>query len=119
MGDNPLAFDAVIDLCRNRHRRIVLAVLAGERRSQTLTDLTRAIVASTHHVPIAKTPEGTAAQIRASLHHVHVPKLEARSLVEYDRGRHLVAPTLQFERLEPHLSTAIDLDPDLEVPGRR
>lgn len=112
----PLAFDAVLDLCRDKQRRIVLAVLAEQRRRLTVNDLTKTIVKYNHHTPVREVSGAESKRIAISLHHVHLPMLESHSLVEYDQERQLVEPTDAFDRLEPHLSAMIDADPDLEVP---
>lgn len=109
-------FDAVLELCRHRHRRIVLAVLAAEKRSLTVNDLTTAIVEHDRHASPAEISDGESKRIRTSLFHVHLPKLEDLSLVDFDRERQLVDPTPRFDRLRPQLSTVIDADPDLETP---
>ncbi|MDS0473529.1 hypothetical protein [Natrinema sp. 1APR25-10V2] len=109
-------FDTVLRLCQEQHRRIILATLAHEKRSVTVTDLTKTILKHNHHTPPAEVPEEEAKQIRLALHHVHLPKLADHSLVNYDQEQQLVEPTPQFDQLEPQLSTIIDADPDLETP---
>lgn len=109
-------FDALLGLCRNQHRRIILAALAHEERSLTLNDLTKTIANYNHHAPVIDVAEEDLTEIRLSLHHTHIPKLADRSLVKYDQERQLVAPTSQFDQLEPQLSAIIDADPDLEAP---
>lgn len=115
MGGTSIEFDTVLELCRDRHRRIALAVLADRQQSLTLNDLTKMIVNHNHHTP-PEVSEGVVRQIRLSLHHIHIPKLEAVALIEYDSERHLVEPTDQFEQFQPHLSALIDADPGLEAP---
>jgi len=39
MSEDSIAFDSVLDLCQNQHRRIVLGTLAEEQRSLTVNDL--------------------------------------------------------------------------------
>ncbi|QCS43029.1 hypothetical protein [Natrinema versiforme] len=109
-------FDTVLELCQERHRRIILAVLATEKRSLTVNDLTKAIVKHNHHVPLLEISEEESREIRVSLHHMHIPKLEHLSLVHYDQERKLVEPTPQFDQLQPQLSAVIDADPELEAP---
>lgn len=116
MVGTQLGFDAVLDLCGDKHRRIVLAVLAGQQRTLTIDDLAKAVVKHNHHTPLREVPGEEMVQIKSSLHHAHVPELEASGLVEYDIDRHLVEPTAQFERTEPHLSAILDADPEIETP---
>ncbi len=116
MAEPSIKFDALLDLCRDQHRRIVVATLAREKRSLTVNDLTEAIINQNHHVPVTEISEEDTREIRLSLHHTHIPKLADRSLIEYDQERQLVEPTSQFDQLEPQLSAIIDADPDLEAP---
>lgn len=116
MSESPIPFDAVLDLCGNRHRRIVLAVLAAERRSLTVNDLRTAILEYNHHEQVTDASETVLTEITLSLHHAHIPKLEAAGVVEYDSERQLVGPTERFDQLQPQLATIIDADPELEEP---
>ncbi len=115
VGSSP-EFDTVLELCQDQHRRIVLAALTHEERSLTVNDLKQIIVNQNHHASITELPREEISHIQISLVHLHLPKLESLSLVEYDQGRQLVEPTPQFEQLVPQLSAIIDLDPGLEAP---
>ena len=110
------AFDSVLDLCQHQHRRIVLGTLAEEQRSLTLNDLTKAVLKYNHQTPVTEASEGVLTEIRLSLYHVHLPKLAAAGLIDYDPERELVEPTEQFEQVQPTLSTILNADPSLEAP---
>jgi hypothetical protein len=116
MSESSTTFDSVLDLCQHQHRRIVLAVLAEEKRSLTLNDLTQAILKYNHQTPITEASEDVIAEIRLSLHHIHLPKLASEGLIDYDPDRQLVEPTEQFEQVLPTVSTILDADPTLEAP---
>ena len=109
-------FDTVLDLCRDEHRRIVLAVLAEEQRSVTVTDLTKVILKYIHQKPITEASERVLTQIQLSLHHVHIPKLESARVIEYDPEHKHVEPAVQFDQLQPSLRAILDADPSLEQP---
>jgi len=109
-------FNTLLELCQEQHRRIILAVFASEERSLTVNDLTKAIVKHNHHTPPLEVSREETRQIRISLHHMHIPKLEDLSLVNYVQERQLVEPTPQFDQLQPQLSAVIDADPELEAP---
>ncbi|MFU8868546.1 hypothetical protein [Natronococcus sp.] len=108
-------FDTVLELCQAQHRRIILATLAHEKRSVTVTDLTKAILKHNHHTPLAEVPEEETERIRLALHHVHLPKLADQSLVGYDQEQQLVEPTPRFDQILPQLSAIINADPDLDL----
>jgi hypothetical protein len=113
-GWNPIAFDTVLDLCGAEHRRIVLAVLTVERRSLTMDDLQRTILAHNHHTPVTDASEDVLTDILVSLHHTHLPKLESAGVIDYDSERHLVESTELFDQLQPHLSAILGTEPKLE-----
>lgn len=116
MGERPIAFDTVLDLCGDEYRRITLAVLAAEWRSLTVNDLSGTILTYNHHTPVIDASEELLTEIRVSLTHTHIPKLESAGVIEYDSERQLVEPTERFDQLQPHLSTILSTDPDLDEP---
>lgn len=109
-------FDTMLDLCRDQHRRIVLAVLADQQRPLTKRDLTSAIVTHNHHSSMTEITAEQHTEIECSLYHVHLPKLDAAGLVHYDRERGIVEPTEQFEEVQSRLLTVVEADPALEPP---
>ena len=111
-----LSFDTVLGLCRDQHRRIVLATLAAEQRPLTLNDLTKAVLKHNHQLPATEISTEVFTHVQCSLHHLHLPKLTAAGVVNYDTERYLVEPTEQFEHLDPYLSEILAADPDLEQP---
>jgi len=106
----------MLDLCRDRHRRIVLGTLVAEQRSTTLNDLTRTVLKHNRHVLPAEEPDDVLTETRSSLHHRHLPKLASEGLITYESDRGHVAPTEQLEGVRPTLSTILDADPALEAP---
>ncbi|MFA9501263.1 hypothetical protein NP511_03320 [Natrinema thermotolerans] len=114
MSKKPIAFETVLDLCRNRRRRVVLAVLDGERRPLTVNDLRRTVLTQTHQTSVTDVSDGVLTEIRLSLRHTHIPKLESEGVIEYDSERKLVRPTDRFDRLQPQLSAILGADPELE-----
>ncbi|MDG5761766.1 hypothetical protein QA600_20805 [Natronococcus sp. A-GB1] len=109
-------FDLVLDLCQDKHRRIILGVLATERRPLTLNDLTKTVLKHNHQMPLTEISEEALTPIRVSMHHQHIPRLTAAEIIRYDPKRRLVEPTAEFERVEPYLSVILEADPDLEPP---
>ena len=116
MSGDSVAFDSVLDLCVNQHRRIVLGTLAEEQRSLTLNDLTKAILKYNHHTPVTEVSAGVLPEIRSSLYHVQIPKLASEGLINYDPERQLVEPTERLDQVQSTLSAILDADPTLEAP---
>jgi len=116
MSKTRFTVDSVLDVCQHQHRRIVLALLAAERQSLTLNDLTQTVLEYNHQALPTGVSEDVPTEIRLSLHHAHLPKLASDGLVTYDPDQRLVEPTEQFEQVEPALATIFDADPTLETP---
>lgn len=116
MSEDLPTLDAVLGLCADEHRRIVLGVLVTQERSLTIDDLTKAIVKHNHHELLTEVSGETMTEIKAEIHHDHAPRLADAGLVEYDRERQLVEPTEQLARMEPQLSKILDADPAVAPP---
>lgn len=116
MSESSLAFDSILGLCRNQHRRIVLGALAEEQRSLTLDDLIEAILENNHQVPPAEASEDVVTEIRLSLYHVHLPKLASEGFINYTQEHRLVEPTERLDHVQQTLSTILAADSSLEAP---
>ncbi|RQG98119.1 hypothetical protein EA473_02380 [Natrarchaeobius chitinivorans] len=116
MSERFIEYDTVLDLCRNRQRRIILAVLTNQQRSVPLNDLVEAVNKHDHHREDTAGSEDEISEIGLSLYHKHIPALEEASVIAYDEHRKLVEPTERFDELEPYLSTVLEADPELESP---
>lgn len=108
-------FDSILELCGDDHRRIVLGTLLEQRRTLTMRDLSEAIVEYNHHAPLQAVSGELMTEIRIELHHVHVPKLEAAGLVEYDSERDLVEPTAEFDRVAAQVKAVLEAGPALDA----
>ncbi len=93
MGNQQI--DAVFDALADGERRHVCRYLedCGDP-VVTLADLTTYVARETLSGPEMPTTPGTDQResIRVTLHHVHLPKLDAADVVEYDAQRNLVVP---------------------------
>lgn len=116
MGEASLTYDAVLDLCEDGHRRIVLTALTDAQRSLTVTDLTKAIANNTDPVSIGEVSVERHSKLHAMLHHVHLPKIEASGLIEYDPEAGRVQPTEEFDRMQSTLAPILAGDSSLETP---
>ena len=116
MVGTTLELDAVLDVCRHEHRRIVLAELTDRQQSVTTTDLAAAIDERDGYVPLTEVAGETGTRTERSLHHVHLPKLASAGLVDYDADRKVVEPTDRSVQDHPHLRTILQMDPVLATP---
>lgn len=80
------SLDELFDLLRDDRRRTVLSVLDGRDSPIDVSTLARAVADSRHDDPSDEAIE----DVRVTLHHVHLPKLAAASLVDYDRDARTV-----------------------------
>lgn len=111
--DGAPEFDTVLDVCEHKHRRIVLAALAGQQQSISINDLANAIIEHNHHTPPTEAADETVTQIQTALHHVHLPKLSETGFIQYDPERQVVEPTAQVDREKSHLSAILAIDSEL------
>lgn len=116
MSKEEIGFDTALEVCGDRHRRIVLAMLAEEGRALTVRDLAQAIIRYGHDLQPDEVDGEVYANAQAGLHHRHLPKLTKAGVIDYDRKRHLVEPADQLDQLWPSLSTIIALDQELSLP---
>ncbi|WP_092887643.1 DUF7344 domain-containing protein [Halopelagius inordinatus] len=75
------------------NRRVVVGVLAETDRPISISSLAREVAAETQNA----SPDAKIAQTKLSLHHNHLPKLDAAGVVTYDSEERLVAPADGFE----------------------
>lgn len=82
--------DRLFDTLSHSRRRRVLSLLL-EHGSLPLADLADEVATRERDETIAEIPPADVLDVYTSLYHVHVPKLEAASLVEYSQSRDEVA----------------------------
>ena len=116
VSETTSAFDSILGLCRDQHRRIVLATLAAEQRSVTLNDLTQAVLKYNYQASPTAVSEDVLTEVRLSLHHIHLPKLASDGPITYDPDRQVVEPTEQSKQVQSTVSMILDADPTLETP---
>lgn len=107
--------ETVLDSCRHKYRRIVLAVLASQQQSISVNDLADAIIKHNHHTPPTEADDETIKRIYLGLHHVHLPKLADTGIIQYDAEGEVVEPTTQVGREESYVSTILAMDSALPV----
>lgn len=110
MSGDTLELETVLDLCGDRHRRVVLAVLASEQRPRSLDELAGAVEEHAVEEPETAASSGDRKQVRISLHHVHLPKLAEAGLVDYDPEQRVVDPTERLDGVRRRLSDLAESD---------
>jgi DNA-binding transcriptional ArsR family regulator len=109
--------DQVYEALAHARRRHVLAVLADESRSLSLTDVARELArreagdavdeaegGRADHISVRSEHAALADQLKITLHHRHVPKLEEAGLVDYDAEVKQVA----LDHLPPEVEPVVE-----------
>jgi DNA-binding transcriptional ArsR family regulator len=88
---------------RNQNDSAILAALASDQRRVLLRQLVQTS-GSTSVAEMAnrlsnadQRADDDRTRIRAELHHVHLPKLDAADIIEYDADRRLIEPGSELE----------------------
>lgn len=104
-----LDLDAVFDALSDQRRRHVISCLLADGRAMALSDLARIVAEREADGADRQIDFETVRGIETSLYHVHVPKLAAAGVVEYDRDRDLVRAATGAERFDSAASLADDV----------
>lgn len=92
-SDHQLSVDDLFDVLSASRRRAALTVLTERRSPMAVETLARAVAESEYGDVSAAPSESAVEDVLVSLHHVHLPKLDERRLVAYDRDEKTVATT--------------------------
>lgn len=93
-GDRRLGLDILFSCLANSDRRQLLRILY-ERAPDSLTrrDLATCFIPGSHENPEDLEPSEAVQQVLLTLHHTHLPKLEAAGLIDQDSDRGTVTIT--------------------------
>lgn len=84
------ALDTIYSLLSDRRRRSVVAVLSDRNSPIELRELATAVT-ETASDPDDGPPNATR-EVVTTLHHVHLPKLDAAGVIDYDSETNTVVP---------------------------
>lgn len=90
--DDESSVDELFDVLTEARRRSVLSILEGRRTSMDVEELAHAVAVRENGVDSDRVAETTVHEVHVTLHHVHLPKLDEATLVNYDRDDRTVAP---------------------------
>lgn len=100
--------DTVFAVLASDRRRLVLEHLFDHPTPVTVPDLVDRLVSAELNGP--ERPEDLRRRIHVSLHHVHLPKLAAGDMVDYDAERGEVTLTPSATSVKPHLAVMNDVE---------
>lgn len=96
--------DVLFEALAHRRRRHVLACLREYVTPMALADLADEVAILEHDATrLDGVPPEDVTSIYECLYHVHVPKLAAAGLVQYDQDRDAVAPTAVTQQVTERL----------------
>ncbi|MFB6130733.1 MAG: hypothetical protein ABEJ28_07940 [Salinigranum sp.] len=99
LDDSPSPdLDDLLDLCSDRRRRELLALLAGADEPRSVSALVDELVSSDAVASGDAFAADERPAVTASLVHVHLPKLAAAGVLEFDRECRTVARGAHFRR---------------------
>lgn len=97
-----LTTDQALDLlCDDRRRRVVRTLRESEG-AMALDELAADVVARGDDVAPEEVSADRRERIAASLHHCHLPKLDAADVVKYDPVANRASVTETVEELQPY-----------------
>lgn len=85
--------DDVFDALAVTRRRAILTVLREHSAGIDVQTLARAVSSHEQETARESVSDSTVEQVHVTLHHVHLPKLDALDLVTYDHEERTVEPT--------------------------
>ena len=86
-GEPGVSLETSLTLLANPYRRYVLEDLLGWGRSSALPELTWSVAMRFHEAGGTDVSRDALDSIQIRLHHVHLPKLAAAGLIDYDCDR--------------------------------
>lgn len=90
---NESSIDDLFEILTDGRRRTALSVMSGRESPMDVEALARAVAARESDVAPASVSDPVLEAVHITLHHVHLPKLDDVSLVDYDRDEKTVAAT--------------------------
>lgn len=106
-----VAVDDVFELLSDERRRLVLEHLLRRPSPVSVPEVVDHLV--TAELNGHDQAEELSSRIAVSLHHIHLPKLAAADLIDYDRERREVTLRESATAVEPHLALTSDDHPGL------
>lgn len=96
--------DDIYHILQTRRRRDVLRYLRDADGPMTLRELAEEIAADEHGTTVENLTSSQRQRVYISLYQSHLPKLDTRGIVDYDKDRGIVESTPLASRFDPYLS---------------
>lgn len=108
LAEGDLSVDVLCSLLTHIRRRATIRHLRESDGPVRMSDLAFAVAASVMDTPNSQVPMETARCVRNSLYHVHLPKLEASNVVDFDQDQNTVEASENLPEMVSVLDCAID-----------
>ncbi|NUB92249.1 hypothetical protein HT576_14620 [Haloterrigena sp. SYSU A121-1] len=96
--------DDIFHILQTSRRRHVLRYLRRAGEPMTLRDLAERIAADEHETTVENLTSDQRQRVYISLYQSHLPKLDTRGIVDYDKDRGIVESTPMAAQFDPYLS---------------
>lgn len=102
-GPSDDKYDAIFGALADKRSRLSLQYLLNSDIAVTLEELTAELTAWESQLPVTEPESGERDKIKASLHHVHLPKMGDADIVEYDAQKRTVTTSTHTEKARVQL----------------
>ena len=108
LGSNALSTDDVFHILQTKRRRDVLRFLRDASEPVRMRDLAEQVAAWEQETTIDRLSSSERQRVYISLYQSHLPKLDERGIVEYDKDRGIVERTALATQFDPFLDEALE-----------
>lgn len=104
-----IALDLQCELLASEYRQLALRVLETRGAPLTVHDLATTVATLKHEAALPDIASDDVVDLHIAFSHVHVPKLAAAGVIDYDSSRERIE-AVDLDGLEPLRSAVADLD---------
>ncbi|APX96229.1 DUF7344 domain-containing protein [Natronorubrum daqingense] len=110
--------DDIYHILQTQRRRDVLRYLRRSDEPVVLSDLAEQVAAWEHETTVANLHSDQRQRVYISLYQSHLPKLDARGIIDYDKDRGTIRTNPPLEQFDPYLTGLEDSSSDNPWPFR-
>ncbi len=96
----------IFHILQTNRRRDVIAYLLNEDGPVKMRDIAEIIAADEHDTTVGELTSVQRQRVYIPLYQTHLPKLDTKRIIEYDKARGIVRPAERLETFRPYLDVA-------------
>ena len=111
----PLSADEIFHILQTNRRRDAISYLLDREGPVKMGDIAEHVAAKEHETTVAELTSTQRQRVYIPLYQSHLPKLDTKGVIEYDKPRGIVRPTDRIEIFRPFIeatSERPDEEPD-------